>query len=119
MLSLVILFLACVGDGFHPPPAECTRSKRPALCCSLEEPTRSKRVKRRRRRFVTPRRLAFLYGSEFWCGLPDLVRDRIVRYVDIAEHRLHMQAVCGEINSLPICPRYGFAILTERQLGRR
>ena len=51
------------------PPAECTRSKRPAQQIEVKTPKRrAKGVKQRRLYFVTPRRLAYLYGSDFWLG---------------------------------------------------
>lgn len=105
-------------EGFHLPPAECTRSKRPALNIEVTTPKREKREKRRRF-FITPRHLAFLYGSEFWLFMPLVMKREIVDWTGVGEHRVKMREVCREINSLPICPRYGFAILTEEQLGRR
>ena len=121
MLSSSIFLLLSLVCDYELPPASCTRSKRPVPCCHVSLPERRRqRTKRRRRHYyVTPRHLAPLYGSDFWRFMPHVVKQDIVMWTIVAKQRDRMRAVCEEINSLPICPRFGFVILTERQLGRR
>ena len=106
-----------MADVFEMPPAACTRSKRPCEFYAMKNAKTQQ--KDHRRYFVTPKSMTLLYGSEFWIHLPHLVKEKIVFYTTVAKQREHMKKVCDEIESLPICPKYGFAMLTEEQLGQK
>ena len=71
----------------------------------------------RDRYFVTPKSMALLYGSDFWINLPHLAKEKIVFFATVAKQCDQMKLVSQEIQSLPICPRFGYAVLTEEQLG--
>ena len=73
----------------------------------------------RRHYFVTPKSMTLLYDSEFWIHLPHLVKEKIVFYTTVAKQREQMKLVCQELLSLPICPRFGYAMLTQEQLGEK